>query len=166
MSSIPPSSNRPRNVIGLLDRLVVVAFAAALAAVTALVTGVMGLANHDFSQDFAGTAELFGLSALGRLLDGVPVDDIGAMIGQVATAALTIWLVPIALIAVIGEAMGKASWMFYAVGMALAFAAAPMVASLSFFAVMLLYRALLGLAAMGIVAGTVYWLVAGRKAAG
>ncbi|OCC03473.1 hypothetical protein BA190_18570 [Labrys sp. WJW] len=166
MSSPPPAPNRPRGVIGFVDRLVLVAFAAVLAAIAALVVGVMGLANHDFGQELTATAELLGLKALATLLDGTAVEDIGAMIQQAATAALAIWLAPIALVAVIGETMGKASWMFYAVGMALAFAVAPMVMSLNILAIMLLYRALLGLLAIGIVAGTVYWLVAGRSAVG
>lgn len=164
--SPPPAPHRPHGVIGFLDRIVLVAFGAALAAIAALVVGVMGLANRDFGQELAATAELFGLKALATMLDGTHIEDIGVMIQQAATAALAIWLAPIVLVAVIGEAMGKASWMFYAVGMALAFAVAPMVTSLDILAMLLLYRALLGLAAMGIVAGTVYWLVAGRGAAG
>ncbi|MBP0583281.1 hypothetical protein J8I29_28405 [Labrys sp. LIt4] len=163
MNAPPP---RPRSVIGFLDRLVLVAFAAVLAAIAALVVGVMGLANHGFGQELTGTAELLGLKALATVIEGTPVEDIGAMIRQAATAALAIWLAPIALVAVIGETMGKTSWMFYAIGMALAFAVAPMVMSLNILAIVLLYRALLGLLAIGIVAGTVYWLVAGRSAAG
>lgn len=161
----PSQPSRPPGVIGFLDRLVLVAFAAILAALAALLAGVTGLANHDFGQELASGAELFGLKLIATALNGAPIEDIGAMIEQGATAALTIWLAPIALVAVIGETLGKASWMFYAIGMALAFVAAPMVMSLNILAVVLLYRALLGLAAMGIVAGTVYWLVAGRSTA-
>lgn len=159
-----PAPYRPPRVIGFLDRIVLVVFAAVLAAIAALVFGIMGLANHNFGQDLASFAEAFGLKALAELLQGGPLEDIGAMIKQAFTAALMIWLAPIALVAVIGEAMGKASWMFYAIGMALAFALAPMAMSLSILAIVLLYHALLGLLAIGVVAGTVYWLVAGRGA--
>lgn len=164
--SSPPEPYRPRGVIGFLDRIVLAVFAAVLAAIAALVFGVMGLANHNFGQDLASYAEAFGLTTLARVISGGPIEDIGAMISQAFTAALTIWLAPIALVAVIGEVTGKRSWMFYVVGMAIAFAIAPMVVSLSVVSIVLLYHALLGLLAIGIVAGTVYWLVAGRSAGG
>ena len=132
----------------------------------ATIFGIVGLANHDFGRDLASFAEAMGLRALADILTGTRIGDIGAMIEQAFTAALAIWLAPIALVAVIGEATGRSGWMFYAIGMALAFAVAPMVMSLSVIAIVLLYHALLGLLAIGVVAGTVYWLVAGRGASG
>ncbi|CAM5776708.1 hypothetical protein LMIY3S_05663 [Labrys miyagiensis] len=159
-----PAPYRPPRVISFFDRIVLVVFAAALAAVAALVVAVMGLASRDFGQDLATFAEALGLRTLADVLAGERIADIGETIRQAFTATLTIWLAPIALIAVIGEATGRSSWMFYAVSMALAFAAAPMVMSLSIFTIALLYHALLGLLAIGVVAGTVYWLVAGRSA--
>ncbi|WP_413989845.1 hypothetical protein ACMDCR_28545 [Labrys okinawensis] len=164
--SSPPAPYRPPRVIGFLDRIVLVIFAAFLAAVAALIFGVMGLANHDFGQDLASFAEAIGLRTLADVLAGERIGDIGEMIRQGFMAALAIWLAPIALVAVIGEAMGRSGWMFYAVGMALAFVLAPMAMSLSILTIALLYHAMLGLLAIGVVAGTVYWLVAGRGAGG
>ena len=161
-----PTPYRPPRVIGFFDRIVLVVFAAVLAAIAALFFAVMGLASHDFGQDLATFAEAIGLRTLADVLAGERIGDIGEMIRQGFTAALAIWLAPIALVAVIGEAMGRSGWMFYAVGMALAFVLAPMVMSLSILTIALLYHALLGLLAIGVVAGTVYWLVAGRGAGG
>jgi hypothetical protein len=159
-----PTPYRPPRAIGFLDRIVLVVFAAVLAALAALVFGIVGLANHDFGRELATFAEAMGLRALADILTGTRIGDIGAMIEQAFTAALAIWLAPIALVAVIGEATGRSGWMFYAVGMALAFVLAPMAMSLSIITIALLYHALLGLLAIGVVAGTVYWLVAGRGA--
>ena len=161
-----PTPYRPPRVIGFFDRIILMVFAAVLAAIAALVFAVMGLASHDFGQDLASYAEAIGLRTLADVLAGERIGDIGAMIQQAFTAVLAIWLAPIALVALIGEATGRSGWMFYAIGMALAFAVAPMVMSLSVIAIVLLYHALLGLLAIGVVAGTVYWLVAGRGAGG
>jgi hypothetical protein len=159
-----PTPYRPPRTISFLDRIVLVIFGALLAAIAAMVFAIIGLANHNFGQDLASFAEAMGLRTLSDILTGERLEDIGVAIRQGFTAALAIWLAPIALVAVIGEAMGRSGWMFYAIGMALAFALAPMAMSLSFLTILVLYHALLGLLAIGVVAGTVYWLVAGRGA--
>jgi hypothetical protein len=151
-------------LIRFLDRLVLVAFAIVVAAIAALVVCGAGLANRDFGDAFATYAGTLGLAGFAALMHGQPLQDIGALLEQTAVTLLAVWLCPIVLVALIGEVAGNRSWMFYAVGMALAFAVVPAVTSLDFALVLALYHILVGLLAMGVVAGTSYWLVAGRGA--
>jgi hypothetical protein len=151
-------------LIRFLDRIVLVAFAIVVAAFAALVVGGMGLASRDFGEALATYAATLGLAGLAALMHGQPAEDIGALFEQTAVTLLAIWLCPVVLVALIGEIAGTRSWLFYATGMALAFAILPAATSLNFALLLALYRIVVGLLAMGVVAGTAYWLIAGRKA--
>ncbi|MDQ0390345.1 hypothetical protein [Labrys monachus] len=150
-------------MIRFLDRLILVAFALATAAATALVVALVGLVNQSFGDAFGALARLLGLTAIAATFDG-RAEDVVAFVGQAAMTGLALWVGPIILVGVIGEAWGRRSWVFYAVGMALAFAAAPLATGMGLIGLAILYHAAAGLAAIGIAAGSVYWLIAGRSA--
>lgn len=150
-------------MIRVLDRLILVAFAMALAAAAAFLVCLFGLISQPFGDEIASLARLLGLDALASVLDGKAVDVLAEISRAVATG-LALWLGPIILVAVIGESWGRRSWTFYAIGMAVAFAAAPLLAGIGLVGLAILSHAAPGLAATGIAAGSVYWLIAGRGA--
>jgi hypothetical protein len=150
-------------VIRFLDRLILVAFAMAVAAAAALVAGLVGLVNQPFGDGIAALARLLGLTAIASVRDGRTADLLD-FLNRAASTGLALWLGPIIVVAVIGEAWGRQSWAFYAIGMALAFVLAPLATGIGIIGLVILYHAAAGLAAIGIAAGSVYWLIAGRSA--
>ena len=71
-------------MIRFLDRLILVAFAMAMAAGAALVVCLFGLVSQPFGDEIASLARLLGLTALLSVLDGKTA-DLFAMLGQAVT---------------------------------------------------------------------------------
>jgi hypothetical protein len=152
-------------VTHFLLRLVIMPIGIGFAALAAFVVGLVGALSSGHENAFAGFAAATWLSVVLAGLSGADPAELAAFLGLLWLLLVAILLVPIALVALIGELIGSTSWFAYAFGMGAAFAAVPVLfpgdpathgwpagASLGFFAT-------------GLVAGTAYWFVAGRSAA-
>jgi hypothetical protein len=151
-----------------LERLVVRAIAmpigVGLAAIAALVTGLWGAAQAGYGHSLAEIAAATGLSVVAAALSGTDPGTIGAFLWLIVVVGLGVLLVPIALVAVAGEILGSAAWLFYAFGMAAIVALVPIVFPGDAATHGWPDGALLGFSAAGLVAGSVYWAIAGRNA--
>jgi hypothetical protein len=149
----------------LVARALLLPTGVGLAAVAALVTGLWGAAEAGYGHNLAGFAAATSLSVLAAAVSGVDPSEISAFLGLIVMVALGVVLVPIALVAVIGEVLGSGSWLVYAFGMAGAFALVPILFPGDPAAHGWPEGAPVGFLATGIVAGSVYWAIAGRGAA-
>jgi hypothetical protein len=149
----------------LVARALLVPVGIALAALAALVTGLWGAAEAGYGHNLASFAGETGLSVLAAALSGIDPDEIGAFVTLLAMVALGVVLIPIALVAVIGEVLGSASFLLYAFGMGGTFGLVPILFPGDPSTHGWPEGALIGFLATGLVAGAVYWLVAGRGAA-
>jgi hypothetical protein len=153
-------------VTRLILRLLIVPIGIGFAAVAAFIAGIAGMLSWGQEAGLVGLAAATGLSIVELTTQGVDP-------GEIATALAMLWLflvglvlVPITIVALAGELFGITSWMAYAFGTGGAFVLVPVLlrgdaaAGQTWPA-----NALLGFLATGIIAGTVYWLIAGRGAA-
>ena len=149
----------------LVFRALLIPIGIGLAAIAALITGLAGAIGWGYGASFASLVAATGASIVMAAAAGADPNDIGAFLHLVWLVAIGILVVPIGLVALVGETFGIAAWMPYAFGAGAAFAAIPVLfpgdpATHGWPA-----NAALGFFATGIVAGTVYWLIAGRGAA-
>jgi hypothetical protein len=149
-------------VTRLILRLLLVPIGIGLAAIAALVTGLVGAISSGYGASLAELAAATGLTIVAAAAAGADPGEIGDFVMLLSYVGLSVVLVPITLIALVGEVFGMTSWIAYAFGTGGLFILVPILfpgdpathgwpanASLGFFAT-------------GLVAGSVYWLVAGR----
>ena len=145
----------------LLGRIVVMAAGVLAAGLGALIIAGIGLAE-------------WGVAWFGSLDSDTFLLQFGNLIGQdserLDEGLETLWLIfivaPLAvtgLAALIAEAFSIRSWLAWGPGLGLLFAAAPFAAAGQETALRSPHG-LIGLTACGIVAGSIYWLIAGRTA--
>jgi hypothetical protein len=151
-------------VTRLVLRLLVVPIGIGLAAIAAFVTGAVGTISSGYGASLAEIVAATGLSIVAAAAAGADPSQIGDFVMLLFLVALGILFVPIALIALIGEVFGLTSWIAYAFGTGGLFAMVPILfpgdpATHGWPA-----HATLGFFATGLVAGSVYWLIAGRGA--
>ncbi|MDQ0473825.1 hypothetical protein [Labrys wisconsinensis] len=145
-------------------RLLIVPIGIGFAALAALVCAIVGTVASGLAGNFASIAAFTGLTVLAAALTGADPDDIAAFLGLVWLVMLGVLFVPIGLMALIGELFGIAAWAAYAFGTGALFALVPVLfpgdpATHGWPA-----QATLGFFATGIIAGTVYWMIAGHGA--
>jgi hypothetical protein len=151
-------------VTRFIVRLLIVPIGIGFAALAALVCGIVGAVASGLAGNFASLITFTGLSVLFAAIAGADPNDIGAFLGLLWLVMLGVLFIPIILMALIGEIFGIGSWMAYAFGMGAIFALTPILfpgdpATHGWPA-----NATLGFFATGIMAGTVYWLIAGHGA--
>jgi hypothetical protein len=146
-------------------RLLIVPIGIGFAAVAAFIAGIAGMLSWGHEAGLAAIAAATGLSVLDSAMQGADPGAIATFLAVLWLFLLGLILVPITMVALAGELFGISSWMAYAFGTGGAFVLVPVLlrgdpASRPWPA-----DAMLGFFATGIVAGTVYWLIAGRGAA-
>src|SRR5690349_11673304 len=97
----------------LVARALLLPIGVGVAALAALVTGLWGAAEAGFGHNLAEFAAATGLSVLAAALSGVDPSEISAFLGLIVSVALCVLLIPIALVAIVGEIVGTDSWLVY-----------------------------------------------------
>lgn len=149
----------------LVIRLLIVPIGIGFAAIAAVIVGLVGAIVWGYGSSMASIAAATGISIIMAASTGADPNEVAAFVMLLWLVAAGMVVVPIALVAVIGEMFGLGSFIVYAFGTGAAFAAVPVLfpgdpATHGWPAI-----APLGFLATGIVAGSVYWLIAGRGAA-
>jgi hypothetical protein len=135
------------------------------AAVAAFLAGVAGMLSWGHEAGLAELVAATGLSMLERAMQGTDPGEIAMVLAVLWLFLIGLVLVPITIVALAGELFGVTSWMAYAFGTGGAFVLVPMLLRGDPGSPAWPGNAMLGFFATGIVAGTVYWLIAGRGAA-
>jgi hypothetical protein len=151
-------------VTRLVLRLLLVPIGIGLAAIAAFVTGLVGAISSGYGASLAELAAATGLSLAAAAAAGADPSQIGDFVMLLVYIGLGVVFVPIILVALVGEVFGMTSWIAYAFGTGGLFTLVPILfpgdpATHGWPA-----NALLGFFSTGLVAGSVYWLVAGRGA--
>jgi hypothetical protein len=151
-------------VTRLLLRLLIVPIGIGFAVIAALVGGIAGMLTWNHDPGLAMIAAATGVSMVDFALSGGDPGKIIAFLGLLGLLILCLILIPIIIVALIGELFRIDGWTAYAFGMGGAFLLVPTIfrgdpATHDWPA-----NATLGFFATGIIAGTIYWLVAGRGA--
>ncbi len=125
-----------------------------------------GLFNAALQDTMAKYAPSYETLSIGGLIWGSLTGETALALERAVDTFLGLLCGPIALIALVGEIMAWWRWGFYVVGTAIAipvfafaFVAIMWTSDLSVFPMIIL-----GLISIGIIAGAVYWLIAGRSA--
>jgi hypothetical protein len=151
-------------VIRLVLRLLIVPIGIGFAGIAALVVGIAGAISSGYGGGLAAVAEATGLSIVMAAMTGADPSDLASFVALLWLFALGILFVPIAIVAIAGELFGVGSWLAYAFGCAAAFGLVPVLFPGDPATHGWPERAALGFVAMGLAAGSVYWLIAGRGA--
>jgi hypothetical protein len=146
-------------------RLLIVPIGIGFAAVAAFIAGIAGMLTWGHEAGLAAMAAALGLSVLDSAMQGGDPSEIVTFLAILWLLLLGLTLVPITIVALAGELFGISSWMAYAFGTGGAFLLVPMLLRGDAASQHWPANAMLGFFATGIVAGTVYWLIAGRGAA-
>jgi hypothetical protein len=146
-------------------RLLIVPIGIGFAAVAAFIAGIAGMLSWGHEAGLAAIAAAMGLSVLDSAMQGGDPSEIAIFLAVLWLFLLGLILVPIAIVALAGELFGITSWMAYAFGMGGAFVLVPVLVRGDSAGTAWPANAMLGFFATGIIAGTVYWLIAGRGAA-
>jgi hypothetical protein len=124
-----------------------------------------------FAQPALGGAIIEGaVATLTRLAeslmeDGSAADRFGRLAGGLSNLSISILILPAALVAVVSEIFGMRQWLVQAIIAALFAAVLPWAAMPNLMAGQPLASTITGLLlATGAIAGTVYWMIAGRSA--
>jgi hypothetical protein len=149
----------------LMTRLLIVPIGVGFAALAAMVVGLAGSIAWGFTRDFAEILTATGLSVAAAAIGGADPNDVAAFLSFIWLVLAGTLVVPIVVVALIGEASRIGAWMFYAFGMGATFASVPVLFPGDPARHGWPDKAGLGFLATGIAAGTAYWLVAGRGAA-
>lgn len=149
----------------LVVRTLIVPIGIGFAAVAALITGLAGAVGWGYGASLASLVAATGASIVLAAATGADPNDIGAFLSLLVLVAFGILFLPIILVALVGEIFGIGAWMPYAFGTGAAFTAVPILFPGDPAAHGWPANATLGFFATGLVAGTVYWLIAGRGAA-
>lgn len=97
--------------------------------------------------------------------DGEAIDRFGRLAKGVSTLTLSVLFLPVALVAAVAEVFGLRWWIMQALGAALLAAVLPWAMMPTLMAGAQLGSSLTGiLAAAGALAGSIYWMIAGRSA--
>ena len=145
-------------------RLLIVPIGIGFAAIAALVVALVGAIGWGYGASLASIAAFTGLSVVAAAATGADPQDIADFLFLLWIVSVGAFLIPIALVAVVGELFGLGSWIAYAFGTGALFLAIPILFPGDPSTHGWPANAPLGFLATGIVAGTVYWLIAGRGA--
>lgn len=146
-------------------RLLIVPIGIGFAAIAALVCALAGMLTWGYDTGLALIAAATGVSIVKAMMAGIDPSQVIAFMALLCLLMLGLLVLPVTLVALVGELFRIGTWMPYAFGTGGAFVLIPVIfrgdpATHDWPA-----NATLGFLATGIVAGTVYWLIAGRGAA-
>ena len=150
-----------------IGRLLLIPIGIALAAFCALVfLGIVGMTRPEIAQAIAETAyrtldQMFRAAMEGE----TAIIRYGQSLVLFSRFVIVVLLLPVTLVAVIAEILAFRSWFFHAPGTALLTAAMPFAVMPELIQGLPFVSPATGLlAATGALAGTIYWMLAGRGA--
>jgi hypothetical protein len=154
-------------MLRFVGRLILIPLGIVLAAFCALLfLGAVGMVQPSIAEAIASTAFQTVDRAFRTVMEGdEAIRQFGWSLVVFSRFAIVVLLLPVTLIAVIAEFFGLRAYLIHALGVALLTAAMPfalMPELISGFA--FASRATGLLAATGALAGTIYWMIAGRGA--